>query len=188
MVMLRTTKRLFHDKMPPVKSHMCVRIGSVLVRVVRTTRLVTSRQDDHSDPACSAVNLPSVHASDREHRVTVRSSPGRTARGVPVGLRPRPFSQKEKRRHASPNTVRAPDRPPVCGLCTSRTRRGTTRTARRGPASPDRHTAHTGHRPLARRPARGAAAPRVAVTRRAAADGIGNASNFVRSSKRSGVS
>ena len=53
MVMLRTTKRLFHDKMAPVKSHMCVRIGSVLVRVVRATRLVTSRQDDHSDPACS---------------------------------------------------------------------------------------------------------------------------------------
>lgn len=55
MVMLRTTKRLFHGKMAPVKSHMCVRIGSVLVRVVRATRLVTSRQDDHSDPACSAV-------------------------------------------------------------------------------------------------------------------------------------
>jgi len=35
------------------ESHVCVRIGSVLVRVVRTTRLVTSRQYDHSDPACS---------------------------------------------------------------------------------------------------------------------------------------
>lgn len=72
MVMLRTTKRLFHDKMAPVKSHMCVRIGSVLVRVVRATRLVTSRQDDHSDPACSAVSTPV--SSDREHRVTVRDS------------------------------------------------------------------------------------------------------------------
>jgi hypothetical protein len=86
MVMLRTTKRLFHDKMAPVKSHMCVRIGSVLVRVVRATRLVTSRQDDHSDPACSAVSTP-VSSDRATHRRCdgsefVPSAAGRGAWGV----------------------------------------------------------------------------------------------------------